>query len=51
LLGLFDEDNFGAEFFEAAAMGVEIALQGQDSDFHGRCWVLGLRSSAPGSTL
>jgi len=34
LLGLFDEDDFGAEFFEAAAMGIEIALQGQDSDFH-----------------
>ena len=35
LLGLFDEDDFGAEFFEAEAMGVEIALQGQDSNFHG----------------
>jgi hypothetical protein len=34
LLGLFDKENFGAEFFEAAAVGVEIALQGQDSDFH-----------------
>jgi len=44
LLGLFDEDNFGTEFLEAAAVGVEIALQGQDSDFHGRCLVLGLRS-------
>ena len=35
LLGFFDEDDFGAEFFEAEAVGVEIALQGQDSDFHG----------------
>ncbi len=35
LLGLFDEDDFGAELFETAAVGVEIALQGQDSDFHG----------------
>ena len=35
LLGLFDEDDLGAEFFKTAAVGVEIALQGQDSDFHG----------------
>ena len=35
LLGFFDEDDFGAEFFEAKAVGVEITLQGQDSDFHG----------------
>ena len=35
LLGLFDEHHFGAELFEPAAVGVEIALQGQDSDFHG----------------
>jgi hypothetical protein len=41
LLGLFNEDDFGAEFFETPAVGVEIALQGQDSDFHSRCWVLG----------
>ncbi len=26
--GFFDEHYFGAEFFEAAAVGVEIALQG-----------------------
>ena len=34
LLRLFNEDDFGAEFFEAAAVGVKIALQGQDSDDH-----------------
>jgi hypothetical protein len=29
----------GAQLFEPAAVGVEIALQGQDSDFHGgRLW-------------
>src|SRR5450432_1766832 len=28
LVGLFDEHDFGAEFFEAAAVGVKIALQG-----------------------
>ena len=32
LLGLFDQDDFGTELFEAAAVRVEIALQGQDSD-------------------
>jgi hypothetical protein len=26
-------------------VSVEIALQGQDSDLQGRCWVLRLRSS------
>ena len=35
LLRLFDQDNFGAEFFETAAMRVEIALECEDSDFHG----------------
>ncbi len=35
LLGLFDEHDLGAELFEPAAVGVEIALQGQNSDFHG----------------
>ena len=35
LLGLFYEHNFGAQFFEPAAVGVEIALQGKDSN-HGR---------------
>ncbi len=34
LLGLFYQHDFSAEFFETAAVGVEIALQGQDSDFH-----------------
>jgi len=34
LLRLFDQHNFGAQFFEAAAVGIEIALQGEDSDFH-----------------
>ena len=34
LLGLFYEDNFSAELFEPAAVGIEIALQGQDSYFH-----------------
>ena len=34
LLRLFDEQNFGAQLFEPAAVGVEIALEGQDSDFH-----------------
>src|SRR5271166_1627609 len=35
LLGLFYQDNFRAEFFESAAMRVKIALQCEDSDFHG----------------
>jgi hypothetical protein len=35
LLGLFDEDNLGAKFFKTAAVGIEIALQGQNSYFHG----------------
>src|ERR1017187_5084716 len=35
LLRLFDQDNFGAEFFEPAAVRVEIALECEDSDFHG----------------
>ena len=46
LLGLFDEHNFGAQLFEPAAVGVEIALQGQDSDdhvFRRGSLVLGLR--------
>ena len=33
LLGLFHENDFRAEFFEAP-VGVEIALQCQDSNFH-----------------
>jgi hypothetical protein len=34
LFGLFDEHNFGAEFFETAAVSIEITLQRQDADFH-----------------
>jgi len=34
LLGLFDEHNFGAQLFKPAAVSVEIALQGQDTDGH-----------------
>ena len=44
LLGFFDEDDFGAEFFETAAVGVEITLQGQDSYFHNGCWAWGVGS-------
>ena len=58
LLGLFDEHNFGAEFFEAAAVGVKIALQGQDSDLHDdefsfvcpRSKALGLRPKRPSTS-
>jgi len=32
LLRLFDEHNFGAQLLEPAAVGIEIALQGQDTD-------------------
>ena len=46
LLGLFYEDNFGTELFEPAAVGVEIALQGQDSDCHKR----GLTTEDTGDT-
>ena len=35
LLWLFDEHNLGAELLEPAAVGIEIALQGQDTDDHG----------------
>ncbi len=34
LLRLLDEDNFGTEFLEPTAVGIKIALQGQDSDDH-----------------
>src|SRR5450759_4856800 len=34
LLRLADEYNFGAQFFQAAAMRIEIALEGQNTDFH-----------------
>ena len=34
LLRLLDEHNLGAEFFQAAAVGVEIALQRQHADFY-----------------
>ena len=40
LLGLFYEHNFGAQLFEPAAVGVEIALQGQDTDGNPRRWSL-----------
>jgi len=33
LLGLLDEHNFRAEFFETAAVSVEVALQGENTDF------------------
>jgi hypothetical protein len=36
LLRPLDEHNFGAQLFEPAAVSIEIALQGQDTDFHGR---------------
>lgn len=36
LLGFSDEHNISAEFFETAAVGIEIPLQGQNSNFHGR---------------
>jgi hypothetical protein len=51
LLGFFDEDDFGAEFFETAAVGVEITLQGQDSYFHNGCWAWGVRTLALGSKI
>src|ERR1700723_3067851 len=35
LLGLFYEHHFGAELFEPAAVGIEVSLQGQDTDDHG----------------
>jgi len=34
LIGLFDEHDFGTQLFEPSAVRVEIALQGQHSDFH-----------------
>jgi hypothetical protein len=34
LLGLSDEHDVGAELLEPEAVGIEIALQGQDTDFH-----------------
>ena len=34
--GLFDEHNFGAQLFEPFAVRVEIALEGEDPDFHAR---------------
>jgi len=34
LLRLFYEHNCGAQLFEPAAVGIEIALQGQDTDLH-----------------
>lgn len=35
LLGLFDEHDVSAQLFEPAAVGIEITLQGQDTDDHG----------------
>ena len=35
LLGLSYKRHFGAELFEPAAVGIEITLQGQDTDDHG----------------
>jgi len=34
LFGFFDERNFSAQLFEPAAVGIEITLQGQNTDFH-----------------
>jgi hypothetical protein len=34
LLGLLDQHNFRAQLLEPAAVGVEIALQSEDSNFH-----------------
>jgi hypothetical protein len=48
LLGLFDEHNLGAQLFKPAAVRVEIALQGQDTDDHGGCGSLEL---VPGATV
>ena len=36
LLGLSDEHNFGAQLFKPAAVSVEIALQGQDTNGHAK---------------
>ena len=33
-LGFLDQHNFGTQLLEPAAVSVEIALQGQDTDFH-----------------
>ncbi len=34
MFGLFDQHNFSAQLYEPIAVGIEIALQGQDTDFH-----------------
>ena len=39
-LGFSDEHNFGAQLLEPAAMGVEITLQGQDTDFHANTFTI-----------
>jgi hypothetical protein len=36
LFGFLDEHNFGAQLLEPEAVSVEIALQGQDTDFHNK---------------
>jgi hypothetical protein len=38
LLRLSDEHYFRAQLFEPAAVGIEIALESEDSDFHGYRW-------------
>jgi len=35
LFRVFHQHNFRAQFFESLAMGLKIALQRQNSDFHG----------------
>ena len=40
LLRLFDQHNFSAQLFEPASVGVEIALQGQDTDENSRWFVV-----------
>jgi hypothetical protein len=36
LLRLLHQNNFRAEFFESAAVRIEIALEGEHSNSHGR---------------
>ena len=43
LLGPFHEHNLGTQLFEPAAVGVEISLQGQDTDDHFSRWSLVVR--------
>jgi hypothetical protein len=48
LLRFFYEHNFGSQLFEPATVGVEIALQGQDTDFHASLILLHLRRGEGG---